>query len=187
VASTGDVSRQVDAIQYETREGPCLEAIDGHDVARVADLTTDTQWPSFAPRCVAETGVHCMFSLRLFLSGENRAALNFYARRPGAFDELDVGIGAMFAPFAALSVRTALQEQEIEQLHTALQTSRQIGVAIGVLMTRRLVTYEQAFGQLIAASQQLNRKLRDVAIDVALTGELPELPPTGRRSRPDEV
>jgi hypothetical protein len=66
VASTAEVSRQVDAIQYETREGPCLEAIDGHDVARVADLTTDTQWPSFARRCVAETGVHCMFSLRLF-------------------------------------------------------------------------------------------------------------------------
>jgi AmiR/NasT family two-component response regulator len=67
-----------------------------------------------------------------------------------------------------------MQAQEIDNLHTALQASRRIGVAIGVLMARHLVTYEQAFGMLAAASQHLNRKLRDIAAEVAETGELPE-------------
>lgn len=40
-------------------------------------------------------------------------------------------------------------------------------------MARHLVTYEQAFAQLADASQHLDRKVRDIATDVAMTGELP--------------
>ena len=174
VAATGAVSLRVDDIQYETGEGPCLEAVDGHDLAHAADLSTDRQWPRFARRCVTETRVRSMFSLRLFLSGDGRAALNFYAERPGVFDDLDVAIGAMFAPFAALAVQNEMQAHEIDNLHVALQASRRIGVAIGILMARHLVTYEQAFAMLATASQGLNRKLRDIAAEVAETGELPD-------------
>jgi ANTAR domain/GAF domain len=174
-ASSG-LARTVDSIQYETREGPCLEAVEGHDVTQVADLAVDEQWPMFARRCVAETNVRSMFSLRLFLSTDARAALNFYADRPSAFDDLDVGVGAMFAPLAALAVQSAVREREIEHLHTALQSSRHIGVAIGILMARRLVSYDQAFAQLVNASQHLNVKLRDIAAEVAETGRLPEMP-----------
>jgi ANTAR domain len=174
VAATGQVSRQVDDIQYETSQGPCLEAVDGHDVVRAPDLATDMQWPAFAPRCVTETKVRSMFSLRLFLPRDERAALNFYSERPGAFDDMDVAIGAMFAPFAALAVQNEVQAYEIDNLQSALQASRRIGVAIGILMARHLVAYEQAFGMLVTASQHLNRKLRDIAVDVAETGDLPE-------------
>jgi ANTAR domain/GAF domain len=174
VAATGAVSRRVDDIQYETSQGPCLEAVDGHDVVRAPDLATDRQWPEFARRCVAETEIRSMFSLRLFLSGDDRAALNFYAERPEVFDEMDVAVGAMFAPFAALAVQNDQQAHEIDNLQTALQASRRIGVAIGILMARHLVTYEQAFAMLVAASHQLNRKLRDIAAEVAETGDLPD-------------
>ena len=174
VAATGELSRRVDHIQYETGQGPCLEASEGHDLARAENLATGLQWPDFARRCVAETNVRSMFSLRLFLPGDDRAALNFYAERPGAFEEMDVAIGAMFAPFAALAVQNEMRAAEIDNLHTALQASRRIGVAIGILMARYLVPYEQAFGMLAAASQHLNRKLRDIAAEVAETGELPE-------------
>ena len=184
VASTGAVSRRVDDIQYETGEGPCLEAIEGHDVTRVADLATDGQWPRFARRCVVETSVRSMFGLRLFLSSDDRAALNFYAERPGALQELDVAVGAMFAPFAALAVQSALRAREVDHLQTALESSRQIGVAIGILMARQLVTREEAFGQLVAASQHLNRKLRDLAVEVEQTGALPDVPERPPRPRP---
>ena len=174
VAATGQLAWRVDRIQYETGQGPCLEAVHGHDVARAVDLRTDTQWPEFARRCVAETSIRSMFSLRLFLSSDDRAAPNFYAARPAAFDDLDIAVGAMFAPFAALAAQNGIQARQIENLETALETSRQIGVAIGILMARQLVTYEQAFAQLVEASQYLNRKVRDVAVDVRETGQLPE-------------
>ena len=174
VAATGQLARRVDRIQYETGQGPCLEAVAGHDVTWAPDLRTDSQWPEFARRCVAETSVRSMFSLRLFLSSDDRAALNFYAQRPAAFDDLDVAVGAMFAPFAALAAQNAIQARQIENLETALETSRQIGVAIGILMARQLVTYEEAFAQLVDASQYLNRKVRDIAVEVRETGQLPE-------------
>ena len=62
------------------------------------------RWPAFGPRCVAETSVHSMLSVRLPLTAGEHAALNFYATAPIAFDEQDVGVGAILAPFAALAV-----------------------------------------------------------------------------------
>jgi AmiR/NasT family two-component response regulator len=59
----------------------------------------------------------------------------------------------------------------------ALTSNRQIGVAVGVLMAREKVTSERAFDLLRQRSNNTNRKLRDVAEEVALTGQLSQ-PPT---------
>lgn len=173
VASTGELTLHVDSLQYETNEGPCLQASEGSDVTRADDLAVDDQWPAFARRCVVETGVRSMFSVRLLLPGDDRAALNFYAYDPGAFDDLDIGTGAIFAPFAALALQNSQLTEENSHLQTALASSRQIGIAVGILMARQLLTAEQAFDRLVRASQHLNRKLRDIAADVERTGELP--------------
>lgn len=170
MAATDELVERVDAVQYETGEGPCLEAIAGHDVVRASDLAVNAPWPKFAARRVAETGVRGMASIRLFLSGDARAALNFYTTQPSTLDELDISIGAMLAPSAAMAVQSALKEWAVGHLETALHSSRQIGTAIGILMTGQLITSEQAFGQLVTASQHLNRKLRDVADEVEHTG-----------------
>jgi AmiR/NasT family two-component response regulator len=61
---------------------------------------------------------------------------------------------------------------KIAHLEAALVSSRRIGAAIGILMARRHVTYDQAFELLRVASQQGNRKLRDVAEDVIFTGDV---------------
>jgi signal transduction histidine kinase/DNA-binding response OmpR family regulator len=68
----------------------------------------------------------------------------------------------------------ALNEAENRALNLrkALGSNRQIGVALGVLMAREMLTEEQAFERLRAVSQHENRKLRDVADDVVLTGAL---------------
>jgi ANTAR domain-containing protein/GAF domain-containing protein len=179
VAYAGPLSPAVDAIQIETGEGPCLEASEASrasNLVKVDDLGRDERWPEFGRRCLAETGVRSMLSVRLFLSGDDRGALNMYAREPGAFDDLAVGTAAIFAPFATLALRTAAREREIAQLRTALHSSRQIGIAMGILMARQQVTSEKAFAQLVTASQHLNRKLRDIAAEVAETGTLPEVP-----------
>jgi AmiR/NasT family two-component response regulator len=45
---------------------------------------------------------------------------------------------------------------------------------MGVLMTRRKVTRDEAFDLLRVTSQHSNRKVRDIALDVIEQGELPE-------------
>lgn len=55
---------------------------------------------------------------------------------------------------------------EVEQLKTARDTNRRIGMAMGIVMSERQVDDEQAFAELRRISQDTNRKLRDVAEDV---------------------
>ena len=62
----------------------------------------------------------------------------------------------------------------MRHLEIGLATSRSIGAAVGVLMSRHHWTYDQAFDALRTASQHGHRRLRDIAADVVLIGDLPE-------------
>jgi hypothetical protein len=180
IAASDRLPLEVDALQYATHEGPCLAAAEtGDDVVLSEELASDDRWPQFGPRCAAQVGVHSLLSVRLALSQEDRAALNFYARAPGAFDDLDIGMGSMLAPYAALVIQQELHDADVTNLEHALSSSRQIGMAVGILMARYRVTDDEAFEMLRTASQHLNRKLRAVAVDVTDTGEIPE-PPEAR-------
>lgn len=180
VAVTDELPARVDSLQYSLHEGPCLDASEGDDLVVCDDLDDDARWPAFGPACVAKVGVRSMLSVRVLLVGTDRAALNFYSTTASAFDDLDAGVASIFAPFAAIAVNQVVREREVNNLGAALGNSRQIGTAIGVLMARYRVTSERAFELLSEASQHLNRKLRDVAADVELTGELPAVAGAGR-------
>lgn len=64
-------------------------------------------------------------------------------------------------------------EARSEHLSRALEHSRDIGAAIGIVMSRLMVTQDDAFDWLRRASQDQNRKLYDVACDVVATGDVP--------------
>lgn len=118
VAATGELPLRVDKIQYEVGEGPCMQALIQSDLVWSDDLTIDRQWPLFAPRAVEATGVRSMASYRLFLSQDRRGALNFYATTPGAFDRLALGVGAIFASYASLTLLNELHQDKIMNLGT---------------------------------------------------------------------
>jgi hypothetical protein len=176
LSATDELARRVDEIQYAHGEGPCLDASVGDSVVLSSDLAVDERWPVFGPDCVRGTGVRSMLSVRLALGGPDRAAVNFYSRGVDAFTDFDVHVASVIAPFAALTVEQSLRARDSENLHAALTSSRQIGTAIGIIMARRLVTSSQAFELLRQASQNLNRKLRDIAAEVEETGSLPSEP-----------
>jgi AmiR/NasT family two-component response regulator len=70
--------------------------------------------------------------------------------------------------------RVESAEREAHNLRRALEHSRDIGAAIGVLMALRKVTRDEAFELLRRSSQDLNRKVHALALDVISTGVLPE-------------
>jgi len=169
-AASNDVPGTVDAIQYETDQGPCLDAIRRQEVFQVDCLSEDQRWPDFSPRAARETGVESMLSFRLFVDEDTMGALNLYSRRDGAFDEEAGAIGSVFAAHAAVALTTAQHEEQLEQ---AIASRDVIGQAKGILMAREGVTADQAFDMLTRASQRLNVKLRDLAEGVTYTGEAP--------------
>jgi hypothetical protein len=77
---------------------------------------------------------------------------------------------------AELASEWEFGRERAAQLEQALQSSRMIGAAIGIVMAGRKVTPAEAFETLTVASQHANRKLRDVAADIVDTGDVSELP-----------
>jgi hypothetical protein len=116
-----------------------------------------------------------MLSYRLYLSTDRRGALSFYSTAPRAFDQPAVGIGALFASYASLTLLNDIHRDKAMNLERALESSREIGCAMGILMARELCTQSQAFDMLRNASQHTQRKLRDIAAHVTESGALPDL------------
>jgi transcriptional regulator with GAF, ATPase, and Fis domain len=169
-AASHEVPRVVDAIQYETGEGPCLDAIREHEVFESGDLSRERRWPNFAARAQRETGVTSMLCFRLFVKSETLGALNLYSKAPYAFSEESRTVGVVFAAHAAVALSTAMHD---EQMDDALQSRDLIGQAKGMLMAREGVTADQAFDMLRRASQRLNIKLRDLAGEIVSPSATP--------------
>ena len=176
IAASAELPFRVDALQYETGQGPCLQALIQSDVEQAADLAADLQWPAFSARAVAETGIRSMLSFRLFLTAKERGALNFYAHAPHAFTPLSLSTGAIFASYTSLVLTNLVHQDESMHLRRAMESNREIGMALGILMARELHTADQAFTRLRTASQHLHRKLHDIATEVIHTGSLPDHP-----------
>jgi hypothetical protein len=179
-ACSDEVARRADAIQYELGSGPCLDAIVERTIFQPKDLESDDRWPEFGRRVVAELGFRSMLSFRMTVESAGViAGLNFYAEPPDAFDDHDLAEGLLLTTHAAQAVATAQLVVRAENLERALSSNRDIGTAIGVLVAQHRVTREQAFDLLRIASQNTNRKLHDVALDVIDTG-LVDIAPHGR-------
>jgi len=162
--ASDEVPELVDFIQYESSEGPCLDAIRDHEVFHVNDLEVEERWPNFARRAAAETGVRSMLSFRLFAEENTMGALNLYSRAASAFDAEADRVGAVFAAHAAVALKAARQS---EAQAIAIETRDVIGQAKGILMARQGISEPEAFEVLRQASQRLNVKLRDVAEQVS--------------------
>ena len=163
-AASDEVPVQVDAIQYETDEGPCLDAIREHETFRTGDLATEDRWPKFSRRAAEESGVVSVLYFRLFADTDTMGALNMYAKQRDAFDDEAVAVGSVFATHAAVALAGAQQD---EQMQKALQGRDVIGQAKGILMAQQGVSADEAFDILRRASQRMNIKLRELAERVA--------------------
>jgi hypothetical protein len=179
-AATDDVARRADAIQYDLGSGPCIDAILDQAVYNPKDLASDERWPEYGRR-VQELGLSSMLSYRMNLEFAGViAGLNLYGRKPDAFDEHDLAEGLLLTTHAAQAVSAAHLRDRAENLERALSSNRDIGTAVGVLMAQHKVTRDQAFDLLRIASQNTNRKLQAVALDVIETGTV-DVTPQRRR------
>jgi hypothetical protein len=173
VAATHPGALLADRIQYELGAGPCVDAILRQTVFRTGDLRGDARWPDFGQRAVDAVGAYSMLSFRLFLEDDDLiAGLNMYAQKRDAFDETAQTVGTLLATHGALAISAAAARERAAQLQQALASNRDIGVAMGVLMSQHKITRSQAFDLLRVASQNTNRKLADIAVEVGDTGAL---------------
>lgn len=82
-------------------------------------------------------------------------------------------ISALRDRLELLEQQAVLQARDIASLGVALSTCRTIGAAVGIVMASRKLTEDDAFALLKQASQNNNRKVRDLAAEVVVTGQVP--------------
>ncbi len=171
VSATDPLPEALDAQQYSLQEGPCYAA--ATDVAQVIapDLANDPRFMRYGP-VAAAAGCTAQAAFRLYDRGRTQAALNLYATRAGAFEDVAT-TAVLFRSEAAVAIAYA---HEISNLQDALETRTTIGKAVGLVMERYQLKDERAFAFLTRLSQHRNVKLRIVAEE--LVAELAES--TGR-------
>ena len=166
-ASTDDIARRIDQIELEVGEGPCVDAIVDEAYQHDPDLTdANTPWPRFTERIVAETPVRSAIGYRLLLDGDKVGALNIFSDTPGGLTERSADTGAVIASFASVALMAIRAREEAATLRQGLQSNREIGKAVGLLMAAHHMTGQEAFELLRTTSQDLNMKLTHVASQV---------------------
>jgi GAF domain-containing protein len=168
--ATTELAEEIDGLQTEYDQGPCLDSLREHYTVRIDDFATEQRWPRFAA-AACRRGAGSLLSFQLFTDGANLGALNLYAKVPHAFGDDSETVGRIFASHAAIALSAARQE---ENLRHALDGRDLIGQAKGILMERYRLPAAQAFELLVLASTHTNRKLFDIADELTSTGALPE-------------
>ena len=173
-AFTGRLADDLDETQYAQGHGPCLDAaLSGH-VIEIADGREEERWPDYVPAFLDRGALSALAAP--VPAAHLAAGLNVYAPTARAFSDDDRVALSKFAAYAgaALTNMDALQDARelAEGLQKAMQFRSVIEQAKGVLIERYRLTADEAFRMLADTSMHTNRKVRDVAERLVLTGEL---------------
>jgi len=172
---TDPIADELDQIQYELGEGPCVDAarIPGPAVAVSDDLGDEPLWPKFG-RAAAERGYHSIVATALLPDSRPPqlvGALNVYSRRRFGLTTTDRDIALVLASHGSLALANVQANNtaalQATHLRRAIESRDIIGQAKGILMNRRGVSADEAFAILRRISQELNVKLADLARTVA--------------------
>lgn len=166
--AAGSSARAIDLdhIEQELGDGPCIRALREMAPVIIDDVERDPRWPALN-RKLAEHNVRSTLGVPLEISGDASAALNFFATKPGVFtaDVYDKAVGFAAAAHNTLnlSVRINNAQNRADDLEAAMQSRTAINLACGVIMAQNRCSQEEAMEILTRVSSNRNRKLRDVA------------------------
>lgn len=161
--ASDDTARTLDRIEVEVGEGPCVDAVEEEAAQLDADLTESSTWPRLRERFLAETSVRGMAGFRLLVDNRKIGALNLFSTRPGALTGDSVDQAAVLAAFASVALMAATHKEQARTLREGLDSNREIGKAIGLMMAFHKVGDDEAFHILRKASQDMNVKISEIA------------------------
>lgn len=167
VVATDEIARIVDKLERLHREGPCLDAVVEDAPQFEDDLTSSTsQWPRFAEEVVRLTPVRSVAGFRIVAGNQKLGALNLFADRVDGIKQSAADQAVILAAFATIAIGAMHRREEARTLSLGLESNREIGKAIGLLMAFHKVSDDEAFALLRKASQDMNIKLAEVAREV---------------------
>ncbi|CAM5277738.1 ANTAR domain-containing protein OS=Streptomyces alboniger OX=132473 GN=CP975_12235 PE=4 SV=1 [Streptomyces alboniger] len=166
-AASDELVRACDKQQYDIGEGPCLEALRTGEIHAVGDTSGSGRFPAFAERALRH-GIRSALALPLAPPGQcGTGVMNLYADASDSFSGSVRDQAAVFAGHAAgalgVARKIADQARFSEHLQAAIASRAEIDQALGIIMAQQRCTAMRAFEILSRASQNQNKKVRDLA------------------------
>ena len=165
VAFTDRVVLELDLVQYDRSEGPCLTALGGETI-RVAHLQHDERFPHFAIGA-ADQRILSTLSTPIRNDAHVIGTLNLYSRTANGFDLRDEETALVIVAEAATAIATSKlftsATTERNRLQADSDESSQMAVAEGVLMSLYECSAAQARGLIENAAGTTGTRLVDAA------------------------
>jgi len=175
VASTDPVgSRQAIDLADEAKSGMSWTRL----TAGVPAVLSASRVRSSQPADPETAVVPAQLVIAVTLAGTERHFLRFLATDSTLWTEDHLNLATAYADLAAMAIDLVALRSRTEHLTRALDSNRQIGTAIGILMAARRVDQEGAFELLRESSQRRNQKLWEVAREVVTGAGMPPADPT---------
>lgn len=169
VAASNDKVLTMDRHQYETGEGPCLDAKANGRWYYIESLDDETRWPKFVPLALSQ-GIHSILSSPLMTSDRPQGALNIYSSEQRAFGRHEQELAALFADQASEILTTAgsalTDEESNRRFVEALAARRTIHQAQGVIMARDNLSENEAISSMFRAARSAELTVLSYALQV---------------------
>lgn len=166
LAATSTQARDLEILQLQADEGPCVECYATGQLISIANLDTAAiRWPRFVP-AAREAGFSSVHAVPMRAAGLVLGALGLFGAEPGELEEADLLVAQTLAHIACVAI---LQEHAptpstvLPQLRSALAGRVVVEQAKGFLRQVLDVPVEEAFSVLRAYSQAHGEHLTDVA------------------------
>ena len=164
-AATARIALELDMVQYDLHDGPCLTAFRTMESLRLDLVELDEKLPHFAV-AARSRGVTGVLSVPAIWGDQIVATMNLYSRS-GPFDETAAAVAAVLATQVTMAVSRSPEfvaaRSVVEHAQRDLDDRADISQATGLLMANQECTAEQAAGLLREAAIDDERTVLQIA------------------------
>jgi GAF domain-containing protein len=164
-AISARIALELDLVQYDADDGPCLQSFRTMETVRMDLIEPDDRFPHFA-RAARDAGIVGVYSLPATWRSEVVGSLNLYSRSR-AFDESAETIARVLAAQIAIAISRspeyAAARDVADQAQQLADDRSAVNVATGLLMGNEGCTAEQAEGLLREAAAHEERSIVQIA------------------------
>ena len=167
LAAFNEQTRQLEVLQLQRDEGPCLDCFHSGSPVLVPDLVdSSARWPQFVPAARA-AGFASVHAVPVRLRNNVLGALGLFGDTPGQLNAQDLALGQALADVASLALvhaRVVPDQMAIsDQLQAALTSRVLIEQAKGLVAQRSGVDVAAAFVLLRRYARDHGQRLSDIA------------------------
>jgi GAF domain-containing protein len=164
-AMTARVALELDMVQYDTGDGPCLKTFATMSALRLDLAEADEPFPHFAV-AARRLGVRGVLSVPATWGDELVGTMNLYSRT-GPFDDSALTVGTVLAAQVAIAVSRspefAAARSVVEGAQRDADDQADLDLAAGLLMVSQACTAEQARGLLREAAAHDEQTILEIA------------------------